>query len=202
MDARRPVVVLRVVLLVPFAAVLSCLSPPWVGSGSPWPGAEKFTRELRCGMSREDVSTQLRSFPSLDLHFPAGHEGLAVARHNDTSITLWFDEAGLRATRTAWTNGLTSTGYRHKHDLCSDLKLVELHLVGSRKDAGAAVLLDSMFLGVLSPSGDLTVDVPLGPHELRLDKEGAAAWSTKVLYEETSPGYDRLPIPDSVFEGE
>lgn len=202
MESNWSVAARRLALLVPMAALLSCLSPPWVGSMHPWARAEKFVEELQCGMSDQELSTHLRSFPSLKLHRPPGHDGLAVASRGDTSITLWFDQSGLRAARVAWTDGFTSTAHRHKHDLCSGLELVELNIVGSSKHGGATVLLDNVPLGALSRSGGFTTDVPLGLHELRLNKEGVGTWSTKLRYEETSSGYDRLSIPDSAFEQE
>lgn len=150
-------------------------------------------------MTEDDIAATARQFPSLSIHRPESYPELLVAQKGDTLILLGLREARLETHQVTWISGLTKRSSLLKHNLCSGAKYVELHLVGSSDLAGASVWLDGQFVGQLADFGDLDRDVQLGRHQLRVQKSGIGSWSTELHYDESSSGYDRLPIPEDEF---
>ena len=182
--------------LVPTLLVLSCLSPPWVGSARPWVGAVEFTEGLRCDMAAPEIAEHASSFPKLQLHRPEGRKDLLVAQKGDTMVRLDLEGLSLKRYQISWTSGLTKQSYHLKTDLCSGQKLVELHIIGDSEDSGAVVILDGHPVGELSTTGIEVLDVPIGTHTLEVRKADLGSWSTELRYNEKSSGYHRLPVPE------
>jgi len=105
----------------------------------------------------------------------------------------------LETYQVTWTSGFTKQSFQLKHDLCSGEKYVELHLDASSDLAGASIWLDGERIGEVAKSGGFSRDIPLGVHELRLEKLGVGFWSTKLDYDESSSGYDRVPVPEGAL---
>lgn len=150
-------------------------------------------------MTEAQIAEQARGFPSLRLHRPDGKEQLLVAQKGDTMIHLGFEDVRLRSYQVSWTSGFTKQSYALKTDVCAGQKLVELHVLGDPQDFGARVLLDGEQVGELSRQGTEILDVPLGRHRLTIEPGGSRSWSTELRYDESSAGYDRLPIPEDAF---
>lgn len=183
---------------LPALLLVSCLSPPWVGTARPWAGADDFTGGLRCDMTEAEITEHARSFPHLLLHHPDGNRELLVGRKGDTLIHLELDGGNLETYQVSWTSGLTKQSHELKTDLCSGQKLVELHVIGGSEHAGTAVLLDGERIGELPSHGTASFDIPLGVHTLALDRRGSV-WTAELRYDLSSAGYDRLPIPEDAF---
>jgi hypothetical protein len=122
-----------------------------------------------------------------------------VAQTGDTLIHLELENDRLRSYQVSWTSGFTKQSSKLKTDLCSGEKLVEVYIVNGYRHAGAAVLLDGEKVGELSKQGTFILDVPLGRHSLTIELPDSRSWSTELRYDESSSGYDRLPIPDDAF---
>lgn len=150
-------------------------------------------------MTEAQIAEQVRRFPPLRLHRPDGKEQLLVAQTGDTLIHLELENDRLRSYQLSWTSGFTRQSYALKTDVCSAQQLVELHVLGDPKDHRARVLLDGEKVGELSKQGTFILDVPLGRHSLTIELPDSRSWSTELRYDESSSGYDRLPIPDDAF---
>lgn len=180
--------------------VLSCLSPPWVGSARPWVGAVDFTEGLRCDMTEGEIAEHARSFSRLQLHSTDERDEVLVAQKGDTLIRLELEGPHLKRYQVSWTSGFTKQSHDLKTDLCSGEKLVELHVLGHSAQAGAVVLLDGQRVGELSSTGVDILDVPIGTHTLEVKEAALGSWSTELIYDEASSGYDRLPLPKDALE--
>jgi len=151
-------------------------------------------------MTIAEVAEHARSFPQLRLHRPGRREELLVAQKGDTLVHMELEEARLKRYQVSWTSGFTTQSCNLKADLCSGEPLVQLAIVGSAEQAGAAVLLDGRAVGELSSEGNRSLDVPLGSHVLTLEKVGWGTWSTELHYNSSSPGCDRLPVPRDALD--
>lgn len=145
-------------------------------------------------MKEAEIAVAARQFPRLHLHKPDSYPSRLIAQQGDTQIYLDFRESLLKAYRVSWTSGFTQQDSRVKHNLCSGTKYVELNFLGRKEFAGAIVWLDGKRVTQLDMDGDFCWDVPLGIHQLRIEKPGVGTWTAELRYEETSPGHDRLPI--------
>lgn len=184
----------RLALLLVVAAQLSCLGPPFIGSFRPWSGSATFVESLRCNMTKAEIEATAQRFPPLEIYSPDSHPDRLTARKGDTLILLGLKELLLKTYQVSWTSGFTKQSFHLKHDLCSGLRYVELHLVGTADLAGASVWLDGELVGQLSAFGNFDRDVQLGSHHLKVQKAGSGSWSTELRYDESSSGYDRVPI--------
>ena len=179
--------------------LVSCLSPPWIGSRLPWTGAKDFTSGLRCQMTEADIKLFAKTFPRLSLHQPDGWKGRLVGQKGDTMIVLELEaERLLTRYQVSWTSGLTRQSFELKNDLCSGQQLVTVAVVGSPRLAGAALLLNGEPAAMLSSQGTALFDVLLGEHTLVVRHEDAE-WSTLLRYDTSSSGWDRLPVPTDAF---
>jgi len=108
-------------------------------------------------------------------------------------------EGKLISYQLTWTYPLTNYAAEPKVNLCTGMRYVELQLVGDSVHSGATVWLDGERVGELSSSGTYSQDVPIGIHQLQVKKSGAGSWRAELNYDETSSGYDRVPIPEDAF---
>lgn len=162
----------------------------------PWRKAADYVAGLRCNMSEAELRTYSDRYP-LEIRDPDEPE-LLVAWKGNTQILLWLGLDGLTAYQVTWTYPLTNFDSQLKTDLCSGARYVDLNLVGDSELGGAAVWLDGERVGELSRSGTFSFDVPLGAHELRIERPGGSSWSTELSFDE-SRGHHGVPISASDF---
>lgn len=164
----------------------------------PWRKADDYVAGLRCNMSEAELRTYSARYPQLAIRVP-DEPDLLIASKGNTRILLWFGAGGLTAYQVTWTYPLTNFESQLKTDLCSEAKYVKLSLVGDSELAGAAVWLDGERVGALSRTGTFTCDVPLGVHELRIERAGGGSWNRQLRYDESSSGHHRVPVSTAEF---
>jgi len=164
----------------------------------PWRKADDYVAGLRCNMSEAELRTYSERYPQLEIRDPDEPE-LLIASKGNTQILLWLGAGGLTAYQVTWTYPLTNFDSRLKTDVCSGARYVELNLVGDSELSGAAVWLDGERVGTLSKTGTFTWDVPLGVHQLRVERMGGGSWSTELRYDESGPGHHRVPVSAAGF---
>lgn len=179
-------------LLMLAVVIASCAS-------GPWKRAPDFLSRLRCGMSEAETEGEARRYSKVRITRAATSDPELVVIKGQTYITLGLEAGRIRDYQVSWVSGFMERTYELKRDLCSNELLVELHILGPSSAAGSTVLLDGEEVGKLSAIGTLTIDVPLGKHYLRVEKTRVGSWSTELSYDESSSGYDRLPIPEQAL---
>ncbi len=173
---------------------LGCLSPPFVGSVKPWGRSNVFVSGLRCQMVVADVEEHIQQYPKMLLHRPDSYPHKLVAQKGATIVILEMNSNRLQTYQISWTSGFTQKSSHLKYDLCEKRYLVHMWLVSSREYGGAAVLLDGVLVGKLNGWGGFARDIPLGVHELRIERPGLGTWVLELRYDESSLGHDRIPI--------
>lgn len=181
-------------LLVASALSLSCLGPPWVGSFRPWSGSVAFKAGLQCGMAEAEIAAIAQRFRRLQIHRPDSSPDRLIAQRGDTLIILGLKAARLETYQVTWTSGFTKQSSQLKHNVCSGVKYVEMHLLASSDLAGATIWLDGERIGEISRTGGFTEDIPIGIRALRVEKAGVGSWSTELRYDKSSSGYDRISV--------
>lgn len=159
----------------------------------PWHGTDEFVGELRCGMKEADIAAHVAKHRAATFA-PTNDPDKFVAQKGNTLISLWLEDGGLRAHKVTWSRPIAKHRSHLKHDLCSGELFVELHLIGSPELKGAVVALDGVPQGRLSRSGTLSLDVPLGDHEVSVERAGDKRLSFDVSYTPTSPGHHQIKV--------
>jgi len=163
-------------------------------SGRPWRRADDFAEDLKCDMSLNEVTDHLAQFRGLQLHGRNSGAGLHVARKGHAAIKLWFERDQLKSYQTTWIYFVTNIDSLPRVDLCTGAQTVILEFHTSGTLAGAVIWLDDVRVGELSERDYDAVDVPLGAHELRIEKAGSVIWSKSVHYDESSSGWVRVNL--------
>lgn len=186
-------------VLLAASTLISCFGPPFAGSFRPWSGSAVFVKSLRCKMTEAEIEATAQRFPPLEVRRSNLYPGDLTVQKGDTLIFLGLRDSRLETYRISWVSGFTKRSSRLKYNLCSGDKYVEVHLVGSSDLAGAKVWMNGEVIGQLSVFGTFGLDVQLGSHKLRVEKAGGGSWSTELRYDESSSGYDRVPITEDEF---
>lgn len=175
--------------------VASCASAPWERT-------DELTARLRCGMSEVEAIAEAQKLGRVRAYrqAPSYAEAELVIVKGTTQIVLDLENDRVRNYQVNWASGFMKRPRALKRDLCSAKLYVELHVLGDASAAGSAVFLDGKRVGALSGLGSLTLDVPLGEHQLRIDTPGNRSWSTDLRYDETSSGYDVLQVGRSTAQ--
>lgn len=163
-------------------------------AAKPWRGVDEFVAGLRCGMSEPQLQAYTREFR--DVRIKKGERVLGptlVAQRQNTLIFLWLQSDQLKSYQVTWSYPVTNQAWELKRNLCSGQQFVDLHLVGSSRFAGAEVLLDEEVVGELSSAGTISLDVPLGSHQVVV-KSHLGTWSADLTYDLGSSGYDRREL--------
>lgn len=89
-------------------------------SNTMWPRTQEFLDRLHCGMTEDQVAKVTGEFCGLvfansDLGIPWDK----VVRMENTTITLDFDESGLRQAEVIWIDGLLSADALPIRDFCA-----------------------------------------------------------------------------------
>lgn len=165
-------------------------------AAKPWRGTDEFIAGLYCDMPKAKIQAYVTEVRGLQIKSGERLHGPAlVAQKSNTLIFLWLqdDRDRLEAYQVSWSYPLTNQARGLKQNLCSGQQFVDLHLVGSSSVAGAKVTLDGEAIGTLSSVGTMSLDVPLGSHRI-IVRSSLGTWSTDLVYNQESPGYDRREI--------
>lgn len=163
-------------------------------AAKPWGRADEFASGLRCGMSGAQLHAYIREFRDLQVKKGERISGPTfVAQKRNTLILLWLRNDRLESYQVTWSYPLTNQAWGLKQSLCSDQQFVDLRLVGSSRLAGAEVLLDEKVVGQMSSVGTISLDVPLGTHQVAV-RSYLGKWSTNVTYDRGISGYDRQEV--------
>ena len=164
-----------------------------------WREEDRFTRELRCGMSVDEVRAHARSLHASQFYDDARVsvlDGTHTVAEGSSRVYLSFGMGGLRWFRTAEQVGFTGMRAGLKHDLCSGGKFVSLVIDGNPQWGNAAVTVDGAVIGKLTGGqlAFLEADVPLGEHEL-LIQTPPYSYRQRLSFDERSDGVDRIHLP-------
>lgn len=178
---------------LPLLLMAACVVGCWK-----WSGTDVFVSDLRCGMSEAEIRTVVDSYPGLQLRRASNRAfGELVAAKSGTMIWLDLDSRQrLYGVFSSWTNGYASAAYALKRDLCTGLRSVHVRMGGPDDLAGADIYLDNRRVAALSPSLAVAdMEVPLGSHQVRVEKCGYTPWVTQLRYAEDSNGYVPIDVP-------
>jgi hypothetical protein len=164
-----------------------------------WREEDRFIRELRCGMSIDDVRARARSLHASQFYDDARVpvlNGTHTVAEGSSRVYLSFSTGGLRWFRTAEQVGFTGMRAGLKYDLCSGGKFVSLVIDGNPQWGRATVTVDGAAIGTLSGGqlAFLEADVPLGEHEL-LIQTPPYVYRQRLSFDDRSDGVDRIHLP-------
>ena len=163
-----------------------------------WSGTTEFIGKLRCGMSEENIRAVASSFRGLEVGISNDRGfGDLVAFKSGTKIWMGLDQnRRLRAIIYTWDDGVMSAAYSLKEDICARSRSVVVRVGGMPQLGGALLYIDGRHVGKLSPRLAVAdIDVPLGRHELRVEKCGFRPWMTQVRFSSDSNGYFSINVP-------
>jgi len=164
-----------------------------------WMEKDRFTGELRCGMSVDDVRARAQSFHVARFYDDAGTPvlmGTHTVSKGSSRVYLSFGAGGLRWFRTAEQVGFTGMRAGLKHDLCSGRQFVSLVIDGNPQWGKGVVTVDGVAIGTLTGGevAALEADVPTGEHEL-LIQAPPYTYRQRLSFDERSEGIDRISLP-------
>ncbi|HET9225458.1 MAG TPA: PEGA domain-containing protein [Thermoanaerobaculia bacterium] len=163
---------------------------------SKWRGTDAFIARLKCHMSEEDVAAVAASCPDLDLRrTETSNLGQMAGFKANTRVSLEFDGEGLFRVGVSWNDGILSSAYEPKINLCSGVRSVWLVVHAPDELEGATIYVDGQSSGSISRAGTAFVDVPLGDHELQVKKRCFLVWSATVTFSQSDPGYQHITVP-------
>lgn len=84
-----------------------------------WDRVDDFVAGLHCGMSQSDITTFANGFDGVSTYVPGPSNlpGLR-AKHEGTTVDLWFDDGGLRSLQVKWISAPMKLTEEPQKDLC------------------------------------------------------------------------------------
>ena len=182
----------RVWVVLAAAMLLSCVNSSKL---------DEFTRQLRCGMTLEQVSAAAASLDISTVH-PMPRRSILYGTHEvglgRSRVWLDFEANELKWYRRGTQAGWTGMRVGLKQTVCSPGAFVSLIINAGQKWSEADVRLDGAAIGVLAPTGPiafLEVDVPMGHHRLTVSRPGVPPFSYDLKNEGRADGVIRIDIP-------
>lgn len=162
--------------------------------GAPHRDGATLTGKLACGMSELELRKLAAANENVRLTVPSDSGNLSL-RIGTTVILLELRNGALATYQLSWTEGFMKRRHALKRDICRDVPLVEVHVIGGCiPSQPGRVLLDGRVVGSLVRAGAISLDVPLGDHDLRIDWPNGATWTAQLHYGPASDGYDRVDV--------
>lgn len=155
--------------------------------------ADKVSAQLTCGMTYSDIQ-RVAGRPVI-IREDGGWLGQGYLKKGSNGIDLFVGaDDRLLAVRRYRLRGFKSYEHSPRHYLCTGLKTVDLSIRAPEGFEGADIYLDGVKLGEISKWLVTRIEVPLGIHELSLEKAGYVTISKTLIYDLTSTGPYSLPL--------
>jgi PEGA domain len=193
-------------VLVAFSTILAIAI--WSCEGlSRWQDADRFRRQLRCGMTEAQVDTLARSLGAPGIRGTRDSSlGDSAVQKGGTVFWFRFKDGGLQTVRQGQHYGVTGLDTSVIQNVCTlnESREVTVQITAPMELAGAEISVDGRRWGVLgNPSAGMTIHgFPGGQHEIRISKEGYAP--IRKTYKSEGKGYwlDERPIAVTVSPAE
>jgi len=162
-------------------------------SGEVW--SRHLVGKLKCGMTIGEVSDLVQPTRSV---VPYKHAWLGDLMIEKGRSTVWISMGprGVDAFRIATDEilPLKSVRLSPRTNLCTGESTLMLEILTKREFIGASVLLDGKQTAEIDGLMFARLEIPLGEHEIRIEKEGLVPFVRHLSYSGTDRGDQRLDL--------
>lgn len=151
---------------------------------------DQVTGQLRCGMTPQEIKTTLGSKTSFEQQ-PASWRGNLKASRGNVAVWLTIKDDALQSiaiSREKVFNTKNEPRFSARTNLCTGVRSVSAAIIAPRRFSGATIVLNGDPVGKMDNIGPTRLDLPMGFHSVKLEREGVDSISRSIHVDQRTEG--------------